>query len=70
MVQSRKLTKKPVIENRQAKFNYELGEIMEQQELSPWEKFNVNDYDQFVDLGLDMWEEHSTSLIELDLNSK
>ena len=24
MVQSRKLTKKPVIENRQAKFNYEL----------------------------------------------
>ena len=29
MVQSRKLTRKPVIENRQAKFNYELGENFE-----------------------------------------
>ena len=29
MVQSRKLTKKPVIENRQAKFNYDLGESFE-----------------------------------------
>lgn len=57
------------IEDIQA-INYELGEIMEQQELSPWEKFNVNDYDQFVDPGLNMWEEHSTSLIEIDLNSK
>jgi SsrA-binding protein len=29
MVQNKKLTKKPVIENRQAKFNYELGENFE-----------------------------------------
>jgi SsrA-binding protein len=29
MVQNRKLSKKPVIENRQAKFNYELGENFE-----------------------------------------